>query len=94
MGEKFKFFIPLGIRIENDPKDVRALQIPTSLVHQTFSLGSICPPHVKSKIKLYGHPSYYGMTTGQSYKRFDRNNDSFSDIDTFSREWNPVFLHD
>ena len=39
-------------------KDGRALQIPTSLVHQTFTLGSICPPHVKSKIKLYGHRSY------------------------------------
>ena len=31
------------------------------------------------------------MATGQSYKRFDRNNDSFGDIDTFSSEWNLVF---
>ena len=64
-------------------KDVRALQMFTSLVHQTFSKGSICPPHVKSKIKLYGHQSYQRMTTGQNYKKLDRNKDSSGDIDTF-----------
>ena len=31
------------------------------------------------------------MTTGQSYKRFDCNNDSFGYIDTFSLEWNLAF---
>ena len=31
------------------------------------------------------------MTTGQSYKGFDHNSDSFGDIDTFQCEWKLVF---